>query len=199
MSLSQMRSFVVHRWLVLGLLLSALTPACYAQAIRARPSISVGPKPALLILGSLTIAASPTSANFTLVSGGISNAPSVTVTTSWLVVALGTDPLDVYGYFASPSAALQNTTSSSFVIPSSAVFGQVTGTAGIVSSYTAFTQATPQSSASGLHLASTTQAFLLIGLGSQVNTLSLRINLSGQPQLPAGTYTGTLTLQAVAN
>lgn len=199
MSLSQMRSFVVHRWLVFGVLLSALTPACYAQAIRARPAISVGPKPALVILGSLTIAASPTSASFTLVSGGVSNAPSVTVTTSWLVVALGSASLDVYGYFTSPGTALQNTTNSSFVIPSSAVFGQVSGTAGIVSSFTAFTQATPQASASGLHLASTTQAFLILGLGSQTNTLSLRINLSGQPQLPAGNYTGTLNLQAVVN
>ncbi|WP_216845398.1 hypothetical protein [Granulicella sp. S156] len=197
MSLSQMRSFVVHHRLVFALFLSTLTTTGYAQAIRARPSISVGPKPALVILGSLTIAASPTSASFTLVSGGVSNAPSVTITTSWLVVGLGSDPLDIYGYFTSPTAALQNT--ASFLIPSSAVFGQVTGTAGIVSSYTAFTQTTPQASASGLHLASTTQAFLVLGIGSQTNTLSLKINLSGQPQLPAGSYTGTLMLQAVVN
>lgn len=199
MSLRQMRSFVVHNRLVFGLFLSALTPACYAQAIRARPSILARPKPALVILGSLTIAASPTSASFTLVSGGVSSTPSVTITTSWVVVALGSDPLDVYGYFTSPTAALQNTANSSFVIPSSDVFGQVSGTASIVSSYTAFTQTTPQASASGLHLASTTQAFLILGLGSQTNTLSMQINLSGQPQLPAGSYTGTLMLQAVVN
>lgn len=197
MSLSQMRSFVVHRRLVLGLFLSALSTVCCAQAIRARPSISVGPKPALVILGSFTISASPTTATFALVSGGVSNAQSVTITTSWIVLGLGSDTLDVYGYFTNPAAALQTTANN--VIPSSAVFGQVTGTGSLVSSYTPFTQTTPQASASGLHLATTPQTFLLLGAGSQTNTLSLQIRLSGLPQLPAGSYTGVLTLQAVSN
>ena len=197
MSLSQMKLFVVHRRLVFGLFLSALSTACYAQAIRARPSISVGPKPALVLLGSFTISASPTTATFALVSGGVSNAQSVTITTSWIVLGLGTDTLDVYGYFTSAGAALQTTASN--VIPSSAVYGQVTGTGSLVSSYTPFTQTTPQASASGLHLASTAQTFLLLGAGSQTNTLSLQIRLTGLPQLPAGSYTGVLTLQAVSN
>ena len=199
MSLNQMRSFAVRRMLVFGLFLSMLATPCYAQAIRARPQISVGPKPALVILGSFTISASPTTATFALVSNGVSNAQSVTITTSWIVLGLGTDTLDIYGYFTNPASALQNTASSSFVIPSSAVSGQVTGTGSLVSSYTPFTQTTPQASASGLHLASTSQTFLLLGAGSQTNTLSLKINLSGQPQLPAGSYTGVLTLQAVSN
>jgi hypothetical protein len=199
MPLSQMRSFAVRNIVVLSAVLSALTTACCSQAIRARPQIAVRPKPAVVILGSLSIAASPTTATFTLVSNGVSNTQSVTVTTSWLVVGLGSDPLDIYGYFTSPSNALQNTASSSFLIPSSAVYGQVTGTAALVGALTPFTQATPEVSASGLHLASNSQAFLLLGLGSQTNTLSLQINLSGQPQLPAGSYTGTLMLQAVVN
>ena len=199
MSLNQMRSFVAQSLLVFGLFLSALTTACYAQAIPARPSISIRPKPAAVILGSLTVSASPTTASFTLVHGGISNSQSIVITTSWLALGLGTDPLDVYAYFTSSSIALQNTTNSSYTIPPSAIYGQVTGTGTLVSSYTAFTQTTPFSSASGLHLADTLVSFVVLGAGSQTNTLALQINLSGQPNLPAGSYTGTLTIQSVVN
>jgi hypothetical protein len=200
MSLNQMRSFVVYRRLVFGLFLSVLATSCYAQAIPARPLVPVRPKPALSILQSLSVSVSPSSANFTLVSGGVSNSPSVVITTSWIALVIGTDTLDIYGYFSSPIAALQNMTNSSFVIPSSAVYGQVTGTGSLVSSYTPFTQTTPFSGASGLHLSDNAITLLLVlGLGSQTDTLAMRINLNGQPQLPAGSYTGTLTLQAVAN
>jgi hypothetical protein len=200
MSLSQMRSFVVHHRLVFALFLSTLSTACYAQAIRARPLVSVSPKPALSILQSLSISVSPGTANFTLASGGVSNSQTVVITTSWIALVIGTDTLDIYGYFLSPTAALQNTTNSSYVIPSSAVYGQVTGTGSLVSSYTPFTATTPFGSASGLHLSDNTITLLLVlGIGSQTDNLAMRINLSGQSQVPAGSYMGTLTLQAVAN
>jgi len=38
--------------------------------------------------------------------------------------------------------------------------------------------------------------FLIGGNGSRTDTLNMEINLTALPQLPAGTYTGTLYLQA---
>lgn len=199
MSLSQMRSFAIRSLCVLGALLPTLATACHAQALPARPALPVRPQPATVILGSLTLSPTTSTLNFNLVRGGVSDTQSVTFTTSWLALGLGTDPLDIYGYFSNPMIALQNSANASFVIPSASVFGQATGTGALATSFTPFSQTTPFSGASGLHLVNNNVSFLLLGLGSQTDTVSLQINLAGQPNLPAGTYVGTLTLEVVVN
>jgi hypothetical protein len=100
------------------------------------------------------------------------------------------------GYFASASAALTDGNATPDNIPTSEVYGQVpTGTP---TSYTAFTQ-TAALGPSGAGLTLFTQALTSSNRsGTRTDNLSLQINLAAQPQLPAGTYTGTLTLQAEA-
>jgi hypothetical protein len=140
----------------------------------------------------LGVTDSPGSVSFTLTPGGTSTASSsIAITTTW-VGGLGfTGSLILYGYFSSATAALSGGTPVSN-IPSSDVFGQVpTGTP---TSYTAFTQTTPYSGASGLQLYSITSVAVLGG--NRTDNLSLKINLSSIPQLPAATYTGVLYLEA---
>jgi hypothetical protein len=116
----------------------------------------------------------------------------VTVTTAWNVVGILTT-MNLYGYFTSSTSALTDGRSTPDLIPSSAVFGKVS--TGVPTSYTAFTQTAPFGGAgAGLELLNAT-AFLSLD-GSRTDVLDLEINLSSLPKLPAGNYTGTLTLQA---
>jgi len=78
-------------------------------------------------------------------------------------------------------------------IPASVIFGQVP--TGLPTSYTAFTQAGPFGAAGASLQLITTGSLLSLG-GSRTDTLSLKIDLTSLPQLPAATYTGTLYLQA---
>jgi hypothetical protein len=101
--------------------------------------------------------------------------------------------INVYGYFTSANAALSG--GSPIVnIPSSEVLGQVT--TGIPTSYTAFTQSNPFGGA-GASLELVSQSFFIISGGSsRTDPLQLEIDLTSQPQLPAGAYSGTLYIQA---
>ena len=109
--------------------------------------------------------------------------------------------LKLYGYFSSASAALTDGYTTPNNIPTSAVLGQMpTGTP---TSYTAFTGSPGLGPAGAGLLLYTTSSLLSVGCmpaGAmcRTDTLNLEINISGLPQLPAGTYTGTLTLQAQA-
>jgi hypothetical protein len=106
---------------------------------------------------------------------------------------VATCTIKLYGYFSTASAALSGG-SPVVNIPTSEVLGQVpTGTP---TTFTAFTQSAPIGGA-GASLLLFTQSFLLLaGAGSRTDALSLEINLVSQPQLPAGTYSGTLFIQA---
>lgn len=144
---------------------------------------------------SLTVSASPASTNFALVSGGVATATSpVAITTAW-VLSAGRANVVLVAYFATASAALSGG-SPTVNIPSSEVLGQVT--TGTPTAYTAFNQSAVLGTAgSGLtlftqSLSSTNRA------STRTDNLNLEINLAAQPQLPAGVYTGTLTIQAQA-
>lgn len=149
---------------------------------------------------SLTVAATPSAVNIPLVSGGTGTGSSpVAITTTWVLSATRTAVVLV-GYFASTTAALTDGAATPDNIPSSEVLGQVT--TGTPTSFTAFTQTaattTPLGTAGG-GLTLFTQA--LSGANRTANrtdNLNLEINLAGQPQLPAGSYTGTLNIQAQA-
>jgi hypothetical protein len=116
----------------------------------------------------------------------------VTVTVSWSGMSTPMS-LCAVGYFQNPSAAL---VSGSDVIPASAVHGRVTG-AGPTTPYTPFTQTgcTGGVGTSGASLE--LLEHVLTGTGSASATLSLRLDLTGRPVVPAGQYVGTLNIRAV--
>lgn len=145
---------------------------------------------------SLTIAATPSNVNFTLVNGGVAagSAP-VAITTTW-VLGASRSTVTLVGYFASATAALTDGASTPNNIPTSEVLGQVT--TGTPTAFTAFTQSAVLGTA-GTGLTLFTQAISSSNrAANRSDNLNLEINLTAQPQLPAGSYTGTLTLQAQA-
>ena len=145
---------------------------------------------------SLTVAATPSTVAIPLVSGGTAAGTSpVAITTTWVLSASRT-AVTLVGYFSSATVALTNGATTPANIPASEVLGQVT--TGTPTAFTAFTQTAPLGAA-GAGLTLFTQG--LTGTNRTANrtdNLNLEINLASQPQLPAGTYTGTLNIQAQA-
>jgi len=194
------------RSFTLAALLCAMPLPVATQAIRVQSGLvrfrQLRLRPELVCaLCYLTVSATPSSVNFTLTKGGVAtaSAPIVITTTLYGVSALSS--LTLYGYFSTSSAALTDGRATPDNIPSSDVLGEVpTGTP---TSYTAFTQSDALGTAgASLQLFSTSS---LLGLGCipstafcRTDSLSLEITLASLPQLPAGTYTGTLILQAEA-
>lgn len=176
------------RRVLLLLLLSLAGSQAQAQIVRlnARSTRAAG----LPGVGSITISATPSSVSFALVPGGEANASSsITITTG---ISLSTaSTVSLYGYFAGTSAL---TNSVGDILPSSAVYGQCT--TGTPTSFTAFTQSGPFASGSSLLIFQQSNV-LLLGT-PRTDALSLMINLAGISDLPAGSYSGTLILQAQA-
>lgn len=145
-----------------------------------------------LALNTLTVTSSPSTVNFALASRQASpGSVPVSITTSWLLGVAAT--VRLYGYFSS-SAALASTGSDGVTIPSTSVLGQCP--TGAPTSLTPFTQAGPFSGSFSLLIFQ--QSALVSVLATRTDQLSLTIDLSSLPQLPAGTYSGTLILQAQA-
>lgn len=162
-----------------------------AQAVRVGP---MRPTPATAV-SSLSISVAPSNVSFQLVSRGVATGSApVQITTSWGgSLCLLTCTINVYGYFTTAGAALSGG-SPVVNIPSSEVLGEVT--TGIPTTYTAFTQANPLGGA-GASLELLSQGFFLFsGTSSRTDALQLEIDLTSQPQLPAGSYSGTLYIQA---
>jgi hypothetical protein len=158
-----------------------------SQAVRVGQA---GPKPAAVVGGSVTITAAPAFMSFHLVSQGVAaGSNGVGVTTTWTGLSR-LCKLNLYGYFSSSGAALTGG-SPAVNIPTSAVMGQVP--TGSPLTYTPFTRSNPMSGASLLLLC---DIFMSGGNGFRTDTLNMEIDLEDLPQLPAGTYTGTLYLQA---
>ncbi len=187
-------------------LFAAVAATCFSgwgQAIRVR-SPRMGPRPQYVFSGSLTISVNTPTVNFTLVPGGTAHgSPAIDVTTTWTVFGLF-PALSLNAWLSSPTAALSYEQRlppgvPPPVIPSSAVLGQMT--TGSPAGYTPFTQTTGAGVAgAGLSLLNNVAVpgFLNYS-GSRTDVLNLEIDLSGVPTLPAGTYTGILTLQATIN
>ena len=145
---------------------------------------------------SLTLSATPSTVTFALAQGATATGSSaVAIHTTWLLLPTRAN-LIIDGYFASATAALTDGDATPDLIPTSAVLGQVpTGTP---TTFTAFTQTAALGPAgAGLTLV-TLPLTVLNRAGTRTDNLTLEINLAALPQLPAGTYTGTLTLQAEA-
>ncbi|HEV2380097.1 MAG TPA: hypothetical protein VG206_09925 [Terriglobia bacterium] len=171
-------------------LLALLATSASAQAVRiAGPNLSPQGQNQ-----SLTVYATPAFVNFNLVSGGIaSGSNAVAITTSWDKNSCSSGcTITLYAYFMSSGAALSGG-SPAVNIPSSEILGQVpTGTP---TSYTSFTQSSPLGGGGSLQLFQ--QSYIKHEVPtSRTDDLNLEIDLSGQPQMPAGTYTGTLYIEA---
>lgn len=146
-------------------------------------------------VSSLTVSASPSLVTFQLLSKGVATgSSSVAITTTWGgALCVTTCTIKLYGYFSAASAALSGG-SPVVNIPTSEVLGQVT--TGTPTTFTAFTQTAPFGGAGASLLLFTQSFFLVAGAGSRTDALNLEINLASQPQLPAGTYSGTLFIRA---
>lgn len=145
---------------------------------------------------TLGITASPSVVNFTLAPGSTAagSAP-VVVSSSWVLSATrGT--VNLYAWFATPAAALTDGASTPNNIPSSAVYASLPN--GIPTSMTAFSQSNTLGAANGGLKLFTQTMSSSNRASSRSDSVSLQINLASQPQLPAGTYTGTLNIQAQA-
>ncbi len=138
---------------------------------------------------SLTVTASPGLVNFALIPSGIANgSATITVNTSW-TLSPSVGAVTTYAYFTSAPAALSDGAGDN--IPSSSVSGSVNGGA-----FGAFTGASPFAAGSSVTLSSTR----ILGnnkTGNHSDTLNMRINTTGL-SLPAGNYTGVLSIQAQA-
>ncbi len=179
--------------------LIALAALAFTSQVSAQALNSNAPTVALTAtLGEiLTVAATPSAVNFTLVSGGTApgSAPIV-ITTTW-VLGAGRANVVLDGYFASATAALTNVAAAAN-IPSSAVLGQ--DLLGTPVAFSPFTQTGVVGTAGTALTIFTVPLTALNRAFIRSDTLNLEIALTAAPllQLPAAVYTGTLTLQAQA-
>jgi hypothetical protein len=168
---------------LLGLLLAA-TPA------RAQLNSNVATVNLVAILAtSLRVTAAPGRVNFALVPNGIANGSArITVTTRWTLQP-GTRAVTTYAYFSSAAAGLTDGAGDN--IPASKVAGSVNGGA-----FGPFTGASPFGAGSSMRLFNR-RIRRNNRTGRHRDRLNLRIDTTGL-NLPAGTYTGVLNIQAQA-
>jgi hypothetical protein len=141
---------------------------------------------------SVTLTLSGNAVNFNLAAGSANNpgSTSITATTAWtLKPSVGS--LKVYAFFSNSALALTDGTGNN--IPSADF--QISNNGG---AFTALTNTVPFGGANaGLQLSSTP----ILGnnkTGTRNDVMNFNINLVPLPNLPAGSYTGTLTIQAQA-
>lgn len=182
---------IFQHFVVLCFLVSAVSPILSAQALNS------GAQPIALnatLAESLTLNLSANAVNFALSAGTAANAGStnITATTAW-VLKPGRTAVTVNAYFAAAAAALTDGAGDN--IPSSAFFiADNGGASAALVNTVAFGAAN-----AGLQLANVP----ITGANknsSRTDVMAFNINLTGGtlPQLPAGTYTGTLNIQAQA-
>jgi hypothetical protein len=144
---------------------------------------------------TLTVAATPGTLTFALTPGAVAAASGpVSIVTTWVLGSSNTS-VELDSYFASVDA-LTDGAGVPVTIPSADVLGQVvTGTPTAFTPYTG----TGVVGTAGAGLILFTQAITDANRSAtRTDALNLEIDLTGTPQLPAGVYTGTLTIQANA-
>jgi hypothetical protein len=187
------RFFNLSRTLAAAVGIVALTaPAAFCQLNSTASTVNLS----ATLAESLTLSATPGTVTFNLVSGGTaSGSAPVAMTTTWVLNA-SRSTVTLTGYFSSATAALTSGGTTPVNIPTSEVLGQVT--TGSPTTYSPFTATGPVGTA-GAGLLLFNQAITSSNRSAnRSDNLNLEINLASQPQLPAGTYTGTLNLQAQA-
>jgi hypothetical protein len=145
-----------------------------------------------VLTDSLAVNLSANSVSFNLTSGSGTNAgsTSVTATTTWtLRPSVGS--VKLYAFFSSSAAALTDGAGNN--VPSADF--QISDNAG---AFTALTNTVAFGGANAGLLLSTTPILGNNKTGTRTDVMNFNINLLTLPNLPAGTYTGTLTIQAQA-
>lgn len=177
------------RW-CLGSALALLPLSAYGQLNSSSASVTLN----ATLAETLTIVPNVTNVNFTLVAGQTATGSvPVQIVTTW-VLKQSRSAVNLYGWFVTPAIALTDGLSPANNISSTLVLGQVT--TGAPTTFTAFTQTNALGTASG-GLELFAQSITSSNRSStRTDSLNLEINLSTLLQLPAGTYTGTLMLEA---
>jgi hypothetical protein len=141
---------------------------------------------------SLTVGLSASAVTFNLTAGSAANAGNigVTATTTWVLKPTRTT-LAVYAYFASTNAFTDGGTNT---IPTSAFFISDNGGAStaVTGTFAGFGAAGAALRLANVTITNANRA------GNHTDAMVYNINLSTIPQLPAGSYTGTLNIQAQA-
>jgi hypothetical protein len=167
---------------------TSATSAIRTVAITATKLASVGIT--LPAGGSLTLPGS--------LSSGVNDFSPLPFTTSWSVDPAQTARVSVVAYFEAPARALAN---GSAAIPTTAILGRVPS--GSPQSFARFTQASVV--AGGANVGAAGGSLTLVSepigaenaIGERTDQLQMRIDLTGSPALPPGTYAGTLNLVAI--
>ena len=129
--------------------------------------------------------------NFSLLPGAaVTGTPTVPITTSWNLKPAGGPTVRLYAYFDSSTVALTDGTDN---IPSADVLGSVNS-----GGFTAVTQTGPFGAAGASLLLFSESISGVNKIKTRNETLDVRVDLTGLPLLPAGTYTGTMRIQAQA-
>lgn len=141
---------------------------------------------------SITLTLSGNAVNFNLAAGSAANpgSTSITATTTWTLKP-STGTLSVYAFFSNSVSALTDGAGNN--IPSADF--QISNNGG---AFTALTNTVPFGGANAGLLLSSTKILGFNKTGTRNDVMNFNINLSPLPNLPAATYTGTLTIQAQA-
>jgi hypothetical protein len=141
---------------------------------------------------SVSLTLSANAVNFTLTSGSANNpgSTSITATTRWtLKPSVGS--LKVYAFFANSASALTDGAGNN--IPSADF--QISNNGG---AFNPLTNTVPFGGANAGRQLSSTPIIGINKTGTRNDVMNFNINLAPLPNLPAGAYTGTLTIQAQA-
>jgi len=176
-------------WLMITLMLTALTAPASGQVLNSSAStITLN----AVLSQSVSVTLSANAVNFTLTSGSANNpgSTSITATTTWTLKP-SVSSLKVYAFFSNSASALTDGAGNN--IPSADF--QISNNGG---AFNALTNTVPFGGANaGLQLSSTP----ILGnkrTGMRNDVMNFNIDLAPLPNLPAGAYTGTLTIQAQA-
>jgi hypothetical protein len=177
------------RMATLALAVAALAGAAGAQVLNSGAS-TITLQAVLSQSLSLTLSGNAVNFNLTAGSGSNPGSTSITATTTWtLRPSVGS--VKVYAFFSNSASALTDGAGNN--IPSADF--QISNNGG---AFTALTNTVPFGGANaGLQLSSTP----ILGnnrTGTRSDLMNFNINLAPLPNLPAGGYTGTLTIQAQA-
>jgi hypothetical protein len=145
-----------------------------------------------VLTDSISVTLSANAVSFTMTPGSGSNPGStaITATTRWLLKP-SVNSVKVYAFFGSSTAALTDGAGNS--IPSADF--QISNNAGPL---TAVNTTVPFGGPNAGLMLSNTRILGNNRTGSHTDTMNFNINLAPLPNLPPGTYTGTLTIQAQA-
>lgn len=145
-----------------------------------------------VLTDSVSVSLSANAVNFNLTEGSANNpgSTSITATTTWLLKP-SVGSVKVYAFFSSSASALTDGAGNN--IPSADF--QISDNGG---GFTALTNTVPFGGANAGLLLSTTRILGNNRTGSHTDVMNFNINLAPLPNLPAATYTGTLTIQAQA-